>query len=107
MYSEKKCIALEKKCIDLENRCNDLEISNSLNWIIKPIYFIYHISYLSEYAEIKINICENIAFTMLFLFNCYLVKRFLLILIYVIMYCYNKFNNIVIINLNINKFKYK
>jgi len=113
MYSEKKCIELEKKYITLknkyitlENKNNDLELYNLLDWFIIPLYFLYEISYLSEYSERKKNeYTGHHAYTIIFLFNLYLYKKFILLLIDFIRYCYNKFNNIIIINLNINNYK--
>jgi hypothetical protein len=113
MYSEKKCIELEKKLDDLENKYitlenknNDLEFSNLLDYFIKPVYFIYHISYLSEYSERKRDkYIEYLAFTTIFLFNLCIYKNAFLLSLDFIRYFYNKFNNVIIINLNINNYK--
>jgi len=113
LYSEKKCIELEKKYITLknkyitlENKTNDLELYTDIDRLIIPLYFIYHLSYLFEYSERKRDeYIDNLAFTTVFLFSFYLYKKVILILIYFIIYCYNKFNNVIIINLNINNYK--
>lgn len=116
IYSEKKYIELEKKYITLknkyitlENKNNAVELYTYIDWFIIPLYFIYHLAYLCKYYALgelserkRDEYIENLAFTMVFLWSLYIYKNVFLLLIDFIRYCYNKFNNIIIINLNIN-----